>query len=80
MRMAVRGLSILFTQMALLVMIASAQLGNSGSIEGVVKDPSGTAVVKATVEISYPVTGYKRTTSTSSDTPRTETIELGFHF
>jgi hypothetical protein len=67
MRFAIRGLSILFTQMALLAIIASAQLGNSGSIEGVVKDPSGAAVVKATVEISYPVTGYKRTTTTSDE-------------
>jgi hypothetical protein len=67
MRFVVRGLIILFTQMALLAIIASAQLGNSGSIEGVVKDPSGAAVVKATVEISYPVTGYKRTTTTSDE-------------
>ncbi len=67
MRLAVRGLSIFFMQMALLVIIASAQLGNSGSIEGVVKDPSGAAVVNAKVEISYPVTGFTRTTTTSGD-------------
>jgi hypothetical protein len=67
MRLVVRGLIILFTQLALLVMIASAQLGNSGSIEGVVRDPSGAAVVNATVEISNPVTGYTRTTATSDE-------------
>jgi len=67
MRLVVRSLIILLTQAALLAFVASAQLGNSGSIEGVVKDPSGAAVVNATVEISYPVTGYKRTTTTSGD-------------
>jgi hypothetical protein len=67
MRLAVRGLSIFFMQMALLVIVTSAQLGNSGSIEGVVKDPSGAAVVNAKVEISYPVTGFTRTTTTSGD-------------
>jgi hypothetical protein len=46
---------------------ARAQLGNSGSIEGVVKDASGGAVAGATVEISYPVSGYRRTATTGSD-------------
>jgi hypothetical protein len=44
-----------------------AQLGNSGSIEGTVKDPSGAAVGNATVEISYPVSGYTRTATAGSD-------------
>src|SRR5690349_21364002 len=38
----------------------TAQLGNSGSIEGVVKDPSGGVVAGATVEISYAVSGFHR--------------------
>ena len=46
---------------------ARAQLGNSGSIEGVVKDPSGAVVGNATVEISYGVSGFQRTTTTGSD-------------
>jgi len=46
---------------------ASAQLGNSGSIEGVVKDPTGGVIAGATVEISYPVTGFHRETTTGSD-------------
>jgi hypothetical protein len=46
---------------------ANAQLGNSGSIDGVVKDPSGGVVAGATVEISYPVSGYQRQTTTGSD-------------
>src|SRR5216684_4861387 len=46
---------------------ANAQLGNSGSIDGVVKDPSGGVIAGATVEISFPVTGYQRQTTTGSD-------------
>ena len=46
---------------------ARAQLGNSGSIEGVVKDASGGVVSGATVEISYSVSGYRRTATTGSD-------------
>jgi hypothetical protein len=43
-----------------------AQLGNSGSIEGVVKDQSGASVPNAKVEMSNPVTGYHRETTTDS--------------
>jgi hypothetical protein len=46
---------------------AAAQLGNSGSIAGVVKDPSGGVVAGATVEISYPVSGLHRETTTDAD-------------
>ena len=46
---------------------ARAQLGNSGSIEGVVKDPSGGVVPNATVEISYGVSGFQRTITTGPD-------------
>ena len=44
-----------------------AQLGNSGSIEGVVKDPSGGVVANATVHIAYGVSGYERTATTGND-------------
>jgi hypothetical protein len=44
-----------------------AQTGNSGSIEGVVKDPSGAAIAGATVEILNPVSGYTRTATTGVD-------------
>src|SRR5260370_25744658 len=47
--------------------ISWAQLGNSGSIDVVVKDPAGGAVAGAKVEISFPVTGYQRQTTTGSD-------------
>jgi len=46
---------------------AKAQLGNSGSIEGVVKDPSGAEVGNAKVEISYVVSGFHREISTGPD-------------
>jgi hypothetical protein len=44
-----------------------AQMGNSGSIDGVVKDPSGGIVAGATVEISYAVSGYQRQATTGTD-------------
>jgi len=44
-----------------------AQLGNSGSIEGAVKDPSGSSVAGATVEISYPISGFHREATTDTD-------------
>jgi Carboxypeptidase regulatory-like domain/TonB dependent receptor len=45
--------------------IAGAQ--GAGSIAGTVKDPSGGAVQKATVEITDPVSGYTRTVTTGAD-------------
>jgi len=44
-----------------------AQLGNSGSIEGVVKDPSGSVIPNAKVEISNPVSGFHRQAITEGD-------------
>jgi len=44
-----------------------AQSGNAGSVEGTVKDPSGASVANATVEISNPVSGLKRSTVTGPD-------------
>jgi hypothetical protein len=44
-----------------------AQLGNSGSIEGVVRDSSGAVVANATVEIVNPVSGFRRQNTTGSD-------------
>ena len=46
---------------------ARAQLGNSGSIEGVVKDQSGASVPGARVEITNPVSGFHRETTTDTD-------------
>src|ERR1700730_11004919 len=44
-----------------------AQMGNSGSIEGVVNDTSGGAVANATVEVSNPVSGFNRQATTGND-------------
>ena len=67
MRFAFRGISVLALFLVQFVHLAAAQMGNSGSIEGVVKDPSGAAIVNATVEIKDPVSGYLRTTNTNSE-------------
>jgi Carboxypeptidase regulatory-like domain len=67
MRFVLRGSVFVALGLILFVTVASAQLGNSGSIEGVVKDPSGAAIVNATVEIKDPVSGYLRTTNTNSE-------------
>src|SRR5216683_5577045 len=45
----------------------SAQLGNSGSLVGVVKDESGGVVAGAKVEVANPVSGFKRELVTDSD-------------
>jgi hypothetical protein len=70
----VRSYSLLLFIFAFLLSAISsyAQQGNSGSIEGVVKDPSGSSIAGATVEISYPVSGFSRTATTGS--------EGSFHF
>jgi Carboxypeptidase regulatory-like domain len=54
------------TAVALLLAVtyAVAQVGNSGSINGTVSDPTGAVVPNATVEIRNPVSGYDRTTTT----------------
>ena len=67
MRFVFRGSAFVALSLVLFVVVASAQLGNSGSIEGVVKDPSDAAVVNATVEIKDPVSGYLKTTTTNSE-------------
>jgi hypothetical protein len=43
------------------------QIGNSGSIEGVVKDPSGSTVGNASIEVSNPVSGFRREVTAGSD-------------
>jgi Carboxypeptidase regulatory-like domain len=56
---------------ALLVLCAISalgqSLGNAGTIEGSVVDPSGAAVAKATVTIHNAVSGYRQSTVTSAE-------------
>jgi hypothetical protein len=56
-----------FILLLLATVPAIAQMGNSGSIEGVVKDQSGGVVVGAKAEIRMPVTGFQRETTTGKD-------------
>ncbi|HKM90656.1 MAG TPA: TonB-dependent receptor [Candidatus Acidoferrales bacterium] len=46
---------------------AWAQAGNSGTIEGTVKDPTGATVPGAAVEIANPVSEYRRAVTTGQD-------------
>ena len=66
-RLSIYAALILGIVLCLAVSPVKAQLGNSGSIEGVVKDQSGGVVIGATVEISNPVTGFQRQETTASD-------------
>ncbi|MDT7605315.1 MAG: hypothetical protein QOF61_3312 [Acidobacteriota bacterium] len=55
---------------AVMIFSLSAQaqgLGSAGSISGVITDPNGAVVPGATVTISNPVTGYKRTATSDTD-------------
>jgi hypothetical protein len=66
-RMSICAVFVLGVVLLLAAGPARAQLGNAGSIEGVVKDASGGVIAGAKVEISFPVTGYRRETTTGSD-------------
>jgi hypothetical protein len=67
MRLVFQGFIVLALFLVQVVHFPTAQTGSSGTIEGVVKDPSGAAVVGATVEIKDPVSGYLKTTNTNSE-------------
>jgi hypothetical protein len=62
-----KRLLIAMLAVAILTTTAGAQsVGNSGSINGSVVDPTGAVVPKATVEIRNPVSGLDRSTTTDS--------------
>ena len=67
MRFSFRHLVITVFMVFVFVVSSNAQTAGSGSIQGVVKDPSGAVAAKATVEIENGVSGYTRTTSSGSD-------------
>ncbi len=67
MRTSMRGIfSMLVVFLVLAAFSAAYGQSNSGFISGVVTDPSGAVVPKATVSIQNPVSGYSRTTTTDS--------------
>jgi hypothetical protein len=47
--------------------VSGQSLGNAGTIEGSVADPSGAAIVQAAVSIRNAVTGYHQSTTTDKD-------------
>ncbi|HUJ80330.1 MAG TPA: TonB-dependent receptor [Candidatus Acidoferrales bacterium] len=61
------GVLLLSLSAALSGATAFAQVGSSGSISGTVKDATGGVIGSAAVEITNPVSGYKRYASTGSD-------------
>ena len=67
--MIVRRLAFFVLSLGLLICAAPsrAQLGNSGSIEGVVKDPSGGSISGAKIEITNPVSSFHRETTSDAD-------------
>src|ERR1700680_1739542 len=67
--MIVRVFSFFVLSLGLLICAipSRAQLGNSGSIEGVVNDSSGGVVPNATVELSNTVSGFNRQATTGDD-------------
>ena len=67
--MIIKKLRLLFFVFSFFACASSswAQSGNSGSIEGSVKDPSGRAVANASIEITNVVSGLARTTTTAAD-------------
>jgi len=65
--MTAAGVIVFVLAFFLCAMPSWAQLGNAGSIEGTVKDQSGASLPGAKVEITNPVTGFYRQTTTDTD-------------
>src|ERR1700682_3055955 len=66
-RFASIGLQIILCGSALGLTPARAQgLGGAGTVQGTVKDPTGGVMVAVTVDISNPVTGFKRSVTTDA--------------
>ena len=57
-------LLIVFSILGLSPKAFGQSLGNAGTVEGVVTDPTGAVIVGAEVEIRNPITGFKRQTTT----------------
>jgi Carboxypeptidase regulatory-like domain len=67
MRFSLKGVLLLLAVLFIATFVVGYQAAaqsSSGTIQGVVKDPSGAIVSGAKVEISYPVSGFRRETTT----------------
>ena len=67
MQNGIRRFPLLVLSLSLLIFASSSWAQSSGTIEGVVKDPSGAAVPNATVEIHNPVSHFDRSTETDDE-------------
>ena len=65
--MSFRKLALFVLGLGLFFCPASSWAQSGGSIEGVLKDPTGGVLPGATVEISNPVSGYRRETCCKFD-------------
>ena len=52
--------------LAFAALAASAQSGSAGAVRGAVTDPSGAVIPNATVQLTYAVSGFDRTTTTDA--------------
>ncbi|HEV8076278.1 MAG TPA: TonB-dependent receptor [Candidatus Acidoferrum sp.] len=67
MRIGFRSVRLFVASLSLLCCASVGWAQSSGTIEGVVKDPSGAIVPNATIKIDNAVSGYSRSTSTAAD-------------
>jgi hypothetical protein len=63
----IRRWLLLLLSLGMFIFVSSAWAQSSGTIEGIVKDPSGAAVPNAAVEIHNPVSGFDRSTATDGE-------------
>jgi hypothetical protein len=64
--LGVAGLALLSLAVVTTIPAAAQGLGGAGTVQGTVTDPTGGVMVAVTVDISNPVTGYKRSATTDA--------------